>query len=145
MEKVFFSPGDQCRDAIIHHLDNSLSSIKICVFTISDDRISDMILHRHARGMKIQIITDNDKCYDLGSDIEKLCKAGIEVRVDKTPYHMHHKFAIIDNKTVLTGSYNWTLSAARYNHENILVTSDKDVVSKFKGEFDKLWDMMVEY
>lgn len=145
MEQVFFSPGNECRDAIIHQLQQSVSSLRICVFTISDDRITEEILYRHSMGISIQIITDNDKCYDLGSDIEKLCKAGIEVKVDKTPYHMHHKFAVIDNKTVLTGSYNWTRSAALYNHENIVLSTDKQVVKKFRNEFEKLWDQMVDY
>lgn len=145
MKQVFFSPGNECRDAIIHQLQQSVSSLRICVFTISDDRITEEILYRHSMGISIQIITDNDKCYDLGSDIEKLCKAGIEVKVDKTPYHMHHKFAVIDNKTVLTGSYNWTRSAALYNHENIVLSTDKQVVKKFRNEFEKLWDQMVDY
>lgn len=145
MEQVFFSPGNECRDAIIHQLNQAVSSLRICVFTISDDRITEEILYRHSMGINIQIITDNDKCYDLGSDIEKLCKAGIEIKVDKTPYHMHHKFAIIDNKTVLTGSYNWTRSAALYNHENIVLSTEKQAVKKFRDEFEKLWDQMADY
>lgn len=145
MNKVFFSPGEDCRKAIIEQLHQSVSSIKICVFTISDDLITDVIIARHQFGIDIKIITDNDKCYDDGSDIDKLHRSGIEIKVDKTSYHMHHKFAIIDNKIALTGSYNWTRSAALYNHENILFTSDKGIVKDFKGEFDKLWEQMEEY
>lgn len=145
MEQVFFSPGNDCRDTIIRQINDSVSSLLICVFTISDDRISDTLIYKHSQGVNIQVITDNDKCYDLGSDIEKLCKAGIDVRVDKTPYHMHHKFAIIDNKTVLTGSYNWTRSAAVNNHENLILSTEKQVVKKFKQEFEKLWEQMLAY
>lgn len=145
MNKVFFSPGEECRRAIIEQLNQSVSSIKICVFTISDDLITDIIIARHNFGIDVKIITDNDKCYDEGSDIDKLHRCGIEIKVDKTSYHMHHKFAIIDNKIALTGSYNWTRSAALYNHENIVFTSDKGIVKDFKGEFDKLWEQMEEY
>ncbi|GAL84352.1 phosphatidylserine/phosphatidylglycerophosphate/cardiolipin synthase-like protein [Sporocytophaga myxococcoides] len=145
MNKVFFSPGEDCRQAIIEQLHQSVSSIKICVFTISDDLITDVIIARHQFGIDIRIITDNDKCYDDGSDIDKLHRSGIEIKVDKSPYHMHHKFAIIDNKIALTGSYNWTRSAALYNHENIVFTSDKGIVKDFKGEFDKLWEQMEDY
>lgn len=145
MEKVFFSPGNHCRDAIIDQLNHAVSSVKICVFTISDDLISSAILHRHRFGIPVRIITDNDKCYDAGSDIEKLCKAGIEVKVDKSPYHMHHKFAVIDNRMVLTGSYNWTLSAAMHNHENLLISSDKEVVKRFGEEFERLWKLLLDY
>ncbi|MCB0845448.1 MAG: DUF1669 domain-containing protein, partial [Bacteroidetes bacterium] len=87
-------------------------------------------------------LTDNDKYWDKGSDIEKFTKAGIEVKVDRTESHMHHKFAIYDRKYVLTGSYNWTRSAATSNQENILVTSDQEVVKKYMSEFDRLWRNM---
>ena len=52
---------------------------------------------------------------------------------------MHHKFFIVDKKLVLTGSYNWTRSAALYNQENVISTDDEFVVEKFLNEFEKLW------
>jgi phosphatidylserine/phosphatidylglycerophosphate/cardiolipin synthase-like enzyme len=58
---------------------------------------------------------------------------------------MHHKFAIVDNTVVVTGSYNWTRSAALYNHENIVVTSAKPIVAGFCEEFDRLWAEMVPF
>jgi phosphatidylserine/phosphatidylglycerophosphate/cardiolipin synthase-like enzyme len=141
--QVYFSPGNDCLDAIIHQMNAARSSLKICVFTISDDRITRAILDAHRRGIGIKIITDNEKLYDQGSDVRQLAQARISVRVDNTANHMHHKFAIIDNRVVLTGSYNWTRSAALYNHENILITSDKSIVVDFYGEFDRLWAEMV--
>jgi len=52
--------------------------------------------------------------------------------------HMHHKFAIMD-ETLLTGSYNWTRSAAQRNYENILVTEERGLLREFTKEFDQLW------
>ncbi|MCP4146824.1 MAG: hypothetical protein GY757_03645, partial [bacterium] len=45
-----------------------------------------------------------------------------------------------DRSQVLTGSYNWTRSAAEHNHENILTTDEKNVVAAYKEEFEKLWN-----
>lgn len=145
MNKAFFSPGTECLDAIIELIRSSFRSLDICVFTISDDRITREILYKYQQGVPIRLITDNDKCYDTGSDIELLASKGVNVRVDKTSYHMHHKFLVADKERVLTGSYNWTRSAAQYNHENILITSEKEVVNDFQKEFDRLWVEMEVY
>ena len=145
INQVYFSPGNDCLDAIIEQLSSARSSIKICVFTVSDDRITRAILNAFRNKISIKIVTDNEKLFDQGSDIRQLAQAGIPIRVDNTPNHMHHKFAIIDNLAVLTGSYNWTRSAALYNHENLLVTSEKNLVTGFCGEFDKLWAGMTPF
>lgn len=52
---------------------------------------------------------------------------------------MHHKFAVIDNKILINGSFNWTTSAARTNYENIMITTDKRFVSHYVQLFDQLW------
>jgi phosphatidylserine/phosphatidylglycerophosphate/cardiolipin synthase-like enzyme len=142
---AFFSPGDDCLNAIIACMDAAEESVKICVFTISDNRISDAIVRAHRRGVAIKIMTDNDKLHDAGSDIQELAARGLEVRVDKTRNHMHHKFAIFDEVQVLTGSYNWTRSAALYNHENILITDNPSIVQDFSDEFNRLWKDMMKY
>lgn len=137
--KVFFSPGDKCLKAINSLLGVARQKVDICVFTITDNRITDTIIRAHQRGVKVRIISDNDKAHDTGSDIRRLRQAGIPLRTDRTPDHMHHKFALIDGNTALTGSYNWTRSAATRNFENILVTDDPNVVKPYQREFNHLW------
>ncbi|MDO1447635.1 phospholipase D-like domain-containing protein [Rhodocytophaga aerolata] len=141
-EQVYFSPGEQCLQAIITHLQQAIDTIDICVFTISDDRIASQILSCYHAGKRMRIITDNEKLHDMGSDIKQLAQAGIPIMVDRTRDHMHHKFAILDSQIVLTGSYNWTRSAASHNHENILVTNHPGVVQQFEQEFNKLWKQL---
>src|SRR5882762_4204765 len=106
--QAFFSPGESCCDVIIYQISHAVKRIHICVFTISDDRITEAIMTSHKKGLEIRIITDNDKLRDLGSDIDRLAKAGIAVKMDSTPNHMHHKFMVVDDRSLLTGSYNWT-------------------------------------
>lgn len=139
MSRVYFSPGDGCQLAILSELKHAESYVDICVFTISDDHIAKAIKACYRRGVDVRIITDDDKMNDRGSDIRELCKAGIPVRTDHSRSHMHHKFAIVDGHTLLTGSYNWTRSAYKYNHENLLVTFDPDALSQYADEFERLW------
>ncbi len=145
LSHVYFSPGEACRKAIIQQINTASNHLHICVFTISDDFISKAIVDSHKRGIAVRIITDNDKSLDHGSDVEHLASLGISVKIDNTSNHMHHKFMVTDDHTVITGSYNWTSSAARFNHENIVLTREKGVVLNFQKQFDQLWKSMGEY
>ena len=138
--KTGFSPGDQCKKIIMDAIRSAQDQIDICVFTISDDQISSLIKDAFNQGLGVRIISDNDKMLDLGSDIKDLADAGIEAKIDKTEYHMHHKFMIVDHKTVLTGSYNWTRSAEEYNEENVVLIHHEPTAKQFEVEFDRLWE-----
>ncbi len=140
-----FSPGDACVNRITSLIRHAKSTVDICVFTITDNRISEEIRAAHRRGTRIRIVSDNDKANDLGSDIAQLAEAGVPVRIDDSPYHMHHKFAIFDGTALLTGSYNWTLGAARDNQENLIVTGEAALLHDFQQVFDGLWNRFADY
>jgi phosphatidylserine/phosphatidylglycerophosphate/cardiolipin synthase-like enzyme len=137
--RVAFSPGEDCLDLIRDEFARARRTVDVCVFTITDDRIRAAMLDARRRGVVIRVISDNDKSMDEGSDIEPLRRAGIEVRLDQTDSHMHHKFAVYDGARLLSGSYNWTRSAANYNQENVVVTAERAVVERFRDEFERLW------
>jgi len=137
--EAHFSPGDDCPARITRLFGDARAKADVCVFTITDDRVADALIKAHARGVQLRVITDNDKAHDLGSDIERIEAAGVAVRIDRTPFHMHHKFAIFDNKRLLNGSYNWTRGAARDNVENLIVTDDVGLVDQFSKYFERLW------
>ncbi|MDA1274920.1 MAG: phospholipase D-like domain-containing protein [Verrucomicrobia bacterium] len=139
--RVFFTPGKSCENAICSALQKARERLDICVFTITNDNIAEGVKQCHERGVRVRIITDNDKANDPGSDIERLAACGIAVKQDATPDHMHHKFAIFDTAIAFTGSYNWTHSTRR-NHENLVTTTDASTVTAFSREFERLWKRM---
>ena len=141
MNQAYFSPGPNCRIAIEQAMETALSELLICVFTISDDRLSDAIMAAHRSGLTVRVISDNDKMHDRGSDVERLSQAGVDVRIDCSPEHMHHKFMVIDGRTVMTGSYNWTRSAETRNEENIIAVDDPQLATRFSEEFERIWKL----
>ncbi|MDJ0839470.1 MAG: phospholipase D-like domain-containing protein [Acidobacteriota bacterium] len=141
--RAFFGPG--CRDTIVQLLKTAERSLDICVFTITDNRLSREIVAAAARGVAVRIISDDDKAEDIGSDVADFARQGIPVRVDETHHHMHHKFTLVDGEKVLTGSYNWTRSASDFNDENMVVISDMPTVRAFEEEFAKLWESLIPY
>ena len=123
--EAYFSPGDDCV-ARIERLFGEASCVGRRV-RIHDYRRSTgrRPACRSPAGAAMRIITDNDKAHDLGSDIGAIEAVGVPVRIDRTPFHMHHKYAIFDGRRLLNGSYNWTRGAARDNQENVVVTDDR--------------------
>lgn len=141
----WFSPGRSCKEGIIRQLNQCRKQADICVFTIADDDLSDLICKTHHRGVQVRVITDNEKLHDRGSDIDYLVKQGVAVKVDNTAYHMHHKFAVFDNQRLLNGSFNWTRSASKYNQEDITLTDDPRFVQAYHKRFNHLWQQFPVY
>lgn len=54
--------------------------------------------------------------------------------------HMHHKFALLDGRKLITGSLNWTMTAVQSNKENVIVTEEPELVQPYMDEFNKLWE-----
>lgn len=142
LHEVMFSPGQDIPENIAYYLSRAKRSIDLCVFTISDESLAHALKAAHARGVKIRLITDNNKMRDYGSQVKELARAGIEVKIDNSRYHMHNKFGLIDGRIVFTGSYNWTYTAKMYNQENIVITTNYTIVHKFIDEFERLWQDM---
>jgi phosphatidylserine/phosphatidylglycerophosphate/cardiolipin synthase-like enzyme len=139
--EVWFSPHQEVWARIVRAIESLQSHVDLAVFTVTDDRITRALLDAHRRGVRLRIVSDNDKANDPGSDIERLAAAGVAVRIDRTLAHMHHKFAILDGRTLLNGSYNWTRGAANENHENIVIQSSALLVEHFEREFEHCWKL----
>ena len=144
VREALFFPNKAAKARLLSLLASARRSLCACIYTITDDEIREQLLALHARGVHVRVISDDEQAIARGSDIFALAKAGIPTvvaeellrpsgahraslhRVDR---HMHHKFCIADNALLLTGSYNWTHSAATRNEENILVTSEPHAVA----------------
>ncbi len=142
MHKVFFSPGTEIGETLSNLLRDAQDSVQLCIFSITDYRLAKEVLNCYKRGLKVEVITDDQKIFDRGSEIQDMRLAGIDIKIDHSQYHMHNKFGIIDERIVFTGSFNWTYTASKHNQENLLVTTNGSIVNQFKEEFDKLWDEM---
>ena len=139
LASAHFSPGDSCLRKISELFRQARHSVDVCVYTISDDRLSEEIIACHQRGISVRVISDNDKQFDEGSDVQRLLAVGVPLRIDDTPHHMHHKFALFDGRLLLNGSFNWTRSASSNNQENLLVINHEQLVVDYAAEFERLW------
>ena len=134
-----------------------MKSIDVCLFNITSEQLTKYVTDTIDRGIKVRLIVDGSTFESSGSQVKKFLEAGAFVRSSwklgssksKTSgdngtkngdYLMHHKFALIDQSILITGSFNWTMQALMGNNENIIITSEAKIVSPFVKEFENLWN-----
>lgn len=132
---------------IIEEISRAQQSIKLCVAWFTDVELYNHILRAQEKGVVVKIIIANHEFNLIDKnpiDFKELLLNNGTVNYignltnDYTDSLMHHKFCIIDNKILMTGSYNWTRKA-RQNDENLLVIKDEaEVVKSFEEKFEHL-------
>ena len=122
-------------------LSSATETIDVCLFNITNDQLTHSVLDQIKKGVKVRLIVDGSA--SESSQVGKFRAAGAFVRpswnLSSNDYLMHHKFAIVDNTILITGSFNWTMQAVMGNKENIIVTSEPLLLQPFVEEFKKLW------
>ncbi|OGQ73464.1 MAG: hypothetical protein A3G40_04225 [Deltaproteobacteria bacterium RIFCSPLOWO2_12_FULL_57_22] len=146
-----FSPKGRCSSHIVRELARARSEILVAVYALTSDELAWTLIKARERGVKIQVVLDQE--FDATNETSKralLEQQGIPVRrisglntgrPQRGPGLMHEKFAVIDRRVVLTGSYNWTVSADQFNDESLLVFHDAGpLAEEFRKEFFRLWE-----
>ena len=117
------------------------STLDIAIFAFTNDKLYYAVNEVFKRGVKVRIIADDVCCKYIGCDVIRLCAEGVPCKTDNSvKYHMHHKFAIIDNSVVITGSFNWTFQASKHNQENILFFENKEIAQQYTDEYNRLFE-----
>ncbi|MBD3203564.1 hypothetical protein GF327_04670 [Candidatus Woesearchaeota archaeon] len=132
--KNYFCPEDNCKLHVINELKKAEKSIYFMTYSFTDEDIGNLLFNKNYLGVDVKGILEKRQIstYSRYDDLKEFSI------IDKNPYTMHHKVFIIDNKTVITGSYNPTKNANENNDENILIIHDKTVADKFIEEFNHL-------
>lgn len=146
-----FSPLGKCSIHIAREIAQARSEILVAVYAFTSDELAWALIQAKQRGVKVQLILDQE--FDGTNESSKgalLERQGVAVRrtsglntgkPERGPGIMHQKFAVIDRRVVLTGSYNWTVSADQFNDENLLLFRDAGPLAEdFRKEFFRLWE-----
>jgi phosphatidylserine/phosphatidylglycerophosphate/cardiolipin synthase-like enzyme len=136
---IYFSPEHNIENIIIQHIAKAKTSIQVLAFAFTNKLLSDSLIQAHKRGVAVEVVFDKDQDkYQNHSKYKELQKAGISVKFDTNPQKMHNKVMIFDDNVVLSGSYNFTRQANDKNDENVVLMTDKNIITKFKHEFEKI-------
>ena len=138
---TYFSPDDGTDDQIIAAIQNAEESIYFLAFSFTSDPIAGALLERAADGIAVAGVFDESQYHsNIGTEYDALLDAGLDVRLDGNQRNMHHKVFIIDRRTVITGSYNFSRSAEERNDENTLIITDPGIATQFHSEFERIYE-----
>jgi len=137
--EVYFSLSGNPQKAIIKNINQAQAFINIAMYIFTDREIALPLIKARERGVKVRLYLDQDQVDYKYSQSRFLVQKGIKTRISTNNYIMHNKFAIIDNRILLTGSYNWTFSANHRNDENLMVIDDPEIIEIFQNQFINLW------
>jgi phosphatidylserine/phosphatidylglycerophosphate/cardiolipin synthase-like enzyme len=138
--KVYFSPNGGCQQAVISEIRKAAQTIDIAMYYLSSRDIAQALVKARENNVRVRIVLDQGQEIESASKSGYLIKHGFELRYHLGFGLMHNKFAIIDGKSLITGSFNWTLTAEERNEENLLIISDEGTIEKYEKRFNYLWD-----
>jgi len=118
---VYFSPNGGATEAIVRELGRAQHSIMVQAYSFTSAPIAKALLDAHKRGVKILAVLDKSNQTDKYSAATFLENAGIPVLIDAEHAIAHNKVIVIDDSTVLTGSFNFSKAAEEKNAENLLI------------------------
>lgn len=102
-------------------------SLRIALFTLTHHVLLDEIIQAKKRGVDVTVILDMHSA--LGASAEAVAilqKANVRILLSRGIQLMHHKFAYIDERTLVMGSANWTKAAFAKNSDCLCVLHNLD-------------------
>jgi phosphatidylserine/phosphatidylglycerophosphate/cardiolipin synthase-like enzyme len=142
--EVIFTRLASGAEAIESLIRSATSSVVAALYRLSSPRLAAALEEAKAREVFVRIcLNENDHYEENRAAQETLRGFGIPFRLlhgrSQGPSKMHHKFAVIDWQTVVTGSYNWTLESEEKNYESLVVLRERHIVVAYAEEFEALW------
>ncbi|XP_018405489.1 PREDICTED: mitochondrial cardiolipin hydrolase [Cyphomyrmex costatus] len=127
---------------IIHYLDFATYTLDVCIYFFTFPELAEAIIKAKNRNVIVRIIMEESMGRNDNSQLMNFYKEGIKPISKQLDVLMHHKFVIIDNNILITGSINWTKSAFFGNFENVIVTNESAIVKPFINEFERIFTML---
>lgn len=141
---VYFTPPANAAAAIVNAIDASKCEVLVQAYGFTHNAIAQALVRAHQRGVVVRVLLDQKSQSSNRYVMDVLTDAQIELRQDGNHAIAHNKVMVIDQAIVITGSFNFTNSAATRNAENFLVLKSADLAEKYRLQWQNHWAHGVE-
>jgi phospholipase D len=129
--EVCFTPPRGCAKHILNQINAAQEEIYVQAYSFTSKEIAEALVKAHQRGVKLHIMFDRTSTTSRGTKTHILKENGIDYIICKVPGIAHNKVMVIDKKTIITGSYNFTTAADFRNAENLLIIEDTKLAQNY--------------
>lgn len=138
---IYFSPNGGCTNAIVSAMNATTSTADLAIYSVNHPAIRDAIINAYNRGVHIRLVCDKTEAALRSSATAIFSKTGIPMQTKhgSSGGIMHLKMAILDKKTVILGSENWTTRAETKNDEDTIIISNEPLATQCQTKFNSLW------
>ena len=134
---VRFSPNGGCTQLVVDTLAQAKQTVFVQAYSFTSAPIAQALVDAGRRGVKVEAILDKSQRTEHYSEADFLARAGIPVYIDAAHAIAHNKVMVIDDETVITGSFNFTKAAEEHNAENLLVLHDRELAASYKENWQR--------
>jgi phosphatidylserine/phosphatidylglycerophosphate/cardiolipin synthase-like enzyme len=132
---VSFSPHGGCTEAVVAELGGARTSVLVQAYSFTSAPIARALVDAHQRGVRVEVVLDKSQRGERYSSADFVAHAGIPTLIDARHAIAHNKVMVIDGRTVITGSFNFTKAAEEQNAENLLVVRDAALAEKYAANW----------
>jgi len=126
-----FTPGQDVTAAVVARLDKARGSVLVQAYSFTSEPIAEALIRAHGRAVLVAVIVDKGQRTAKGGQAGRLAESGVPVYVDAAHAIAHNKVMVIDQRTVLAGSFNWTASAQARNAENLMAINSRKSAQEY--------------
>lgn len=137
---VRFSPHGGAERVIVNTLRQGRARVHAAIYGLTSPPIEAALADLARAGVQVVLKTDKSQSASRrqAALLARLHKAGVAVEISDVPFLLHDKFAVVDGRWVITGSFNWTTSAERRNRENVLIFDCPSLAAHFEAEWERI-------
>lgn len=129
--KVYFSPNGGATQATIKEINDAKSEILVQSYSFSSSPIAKALVDAGQRGVHVEAILDKSQKKEKYTEAIFPTNMNISTYIDDKHAMAHNSIMIIDQSTVITGSFNFTKTSEEKNAENLLVIRSKDLAKVY--------------
>ena len=138
---VAFSPRGEALTLVLNELRAATHRVDLAQFYVTHPDLIDALCALSSKGIQVRLLTDVSMGEIARQPIlDKLTHHGVQIFLIEQPNHgkMHLKCLVVDGKTVIAGTANWTQQAFDLNFEDTLRIASPALAAAYLAKMDAL-------